>query len=88
MVNPAHAAVFDGSDNCLAIAGGDSVIRIFDSKKGQWVAMLERHEDSVNDVICINAGLISLDRSDFGTELKYRVFLFLTHATIACTVAR
>merc|ERR1719410_1440159 len=48
--HPANAACFDRSGKVLAIASGDASIKTFNVEERVFVANLEGHEDSVQDV--------------------------------------
>lgn len=48
--HPANAAAFDRSGKVLAIASGDASIKTFNVEERVFVANLEGHEDSVQDV--------------------------------------
>jgi len=48
--HPANAATFDRSGKVLAIASGDALIKTFNLEEKEFVANLEGHEDSVQDV--------------------------------------
>lgn len=48
--HPANAATFDRSGKVLAIASGDASIKTFNVEERVFVANLEGHEDSVQDV--------------------------------------
>merc|ERR1712146_735226 len=48
--HPANAACFDRSGKVLAIASGDASIKTFNVEERVFVANLEGHDDSVQDV--------------------------------------
>lgn len=48
---PANSATFDRSGKVLAIASGDASIKTFNIEEKVFVANLEGHEDSVQDII-------------------------------------
>mmetsp|Transcript_23353 Transcript_23353/g.59646 ORF Transcript_23353/g.59646 Transcript_23353/m.59646 type:complete len:578 (-) Transcript_23353:57-1790(-) len=48
--HPANAAAFDSSGKVLAIASGDASIKTFNVEERVFVANLEGHDDSVQDV--------------------------------------
>lgn len=49
--HPANAATFDRAGKVIAIASGDASIKTFDLEERRFVANLEGHEDSVQDVL-------------------------------------
>lgn len=49
--HPANAATFDRSGKVLAIASGDASIKTFNVEEKVFIANLEGHEDSVQDVV-------------------------------------
>lgn len=49
--HPANAANFDRSGKVLAIASGDASIKTFNIEDKVFVANLEGHDDSVQDVV-------------------------------------
>merc|ERR1712018_197933 len=48
--HPANAAAFDRSGKVLAIASGDASIKTFNVEDRSFIANLEGHDDSVQDV--------------------------------------
>jgi hypothetical protein len=48
--HPANAAAFDRSGKVLAIASGDASVKTFNIEERAFIANLEGHEDSVQDV--------------------------------------
>ena len=49
--HPANSGCFDSSGRILAIASGDSTIKIFDLNAKKFIKNLEGHEDSCQDVV-------------------------------------